>query len=417
MATAAQMEANRRNAQKSTGPRTEQGKNRSRLNALDHGCRANVLVLPTEDFGAYEKEAQTWKLGIRPRNLAEEFLVERLISLSWQEKRIDHAQTARLTQRMWHTSVDESGQEEAQVIELSQKLFRPARGTRALHIQRETVKRTGRDEQDGKNSRMADDDSDDEHPARLVHALQMTLTGCEWLLEQWARLRGLLEDKLPWLPTDKLKVVRLLGQRSIDALDITDVAKVYLASHVLLNQGNHAFQEILGELSPEHAAQYDEWLKLRGYHALTPRDAAAARAMLFDIIDRATEKLEDQAGVLRELAEIDARTAAARRSWDDTPEGEAETIRDDVQAGSPALFELLLRIRQTGAELDFATIRSLGGSVSSHTMSAIDRTMPYVANVVTPPPAPVSEPDPPIEANPAREKVAERSQFTCSHDQ
>jgi hypothetical protein len=63
MATAAQIEANQRNAQKSTGPRTEEGKNRSRLNALDHGCRANLMVLPTEVFGEYENELKAWKLS------------------------------------------------------------------------------------------------------------------------------------------------------------------------------------------------------------------------------------------------------------------------------------------------------------------------------------------------------------------
>ena len=51
MATEAQIEANRRNSKRSTGPRTEQGRIRSKFNALDHGCRANILVLPAEDFG------------------------------------------------------------------------------------------------------------------------------------------------------------------------------------------------------------------------------------------------------------------------------------------------------------------------------------------------------------------------------
>ena len=40
MATAAQIEANRRNCQKSTGPRTEAGKARVRLNPYKHGQRA-----------------------------------------------------------------------------------------------------------------------------------------------------------------------------------------------------------------------------------------------------------------------------------------------------------------------------------------------------------------------------------------
>ena len=51
MATAAQIEANRRNAQMSTGPKTEAGKARASLNSLKHGERAKVVVpvLPQED--------------------------------------------------------------------------------------------------------------------------------------------------------------------------------------------------------------------------------------------------------------------------------------------------------------------------------------------------------------------------------
>jgi hypothetical protein len=68
MATTAQMEANRRNAQKSTGPRTDEGKNRSRFNALDHGCRSRILVLPAETFGDHESELQAWRMSVKPRN-------------------------------------------------------------------------------------------------------------------------------------------------------------------------------------------------------------------------------------------------------------------------------------------------------------------------------------------------------------
>jgi hypothetical protein len=41
--TAARLEANRRNARKSTGPRTERGKSQSRLNALRSGSRSRLL--------------------------------------------------------------------------------------------------------------------------------------------------------------------------------------------------------------------------------------------------------------------------------------------------------------------------------------------------------------------------------------
>ncbi len=44
MTTAAQLEANRRNALRSTGPRTEQGKRRSSMNAARHGFTGRLLV-------------------------------------------------------------------------------------------------------------------------------------------------------------------------------------------------------------------------------------------------------------------------------------------------------------------------------------------------------------------------------------
>lgn len=66
MATAAQIEVNRRNAQKSCEPRTDEGKSRSRLNAPDHGCRASLLVLPTEDFREYERERIAWMIEPPP---------------------------------------------------------------------------------------------------------------------------------------------------------------------------------------------------------------------------------------------------------------------------------------------------------------------------------------------------------------
>ena len=52
--TPRQLAANRANAKRSCGPKTTQGKLRSRLNALQHGLTAAVVVLPGEDTDQYE---------------------------------------------------------------------------------------------------------------------------------------------------------------------------------------------------------------------------------------------------------------------------------------------------------------------------------------------------------------------------
>ena len=63
--------------------------------------------------------------------------------------------------------------------------------------------------------------------------LQSTLLGCEWMLGEWAKLKAILDQGQPWLSSDKLKAVRLLGKQPFDAIDDRDVAMVFLASFVL----------------------------------------------------------------------------------------------------------------------------------------------------------------------------------------
>ena len=66
MATEKQIQANRNNAKKSTGPRTEQGKAASSQNALKHGLLARDAVLPGEDPADYEAQIAALEADIQP---------------------------------------------------------------------------------------------------------------------------------------------------------------------------------------------------------------------------------------------------------------------------------------------------------------------------------------------------------------
>ena len=87
MASLRRIEANRRNAQKSTGPRTDDGKSRARCNAIRHGLTAETvleLLEDTEDYKAFEASVTA---DFDAQTAVERELVLRLVSLLWRLRR------------------------------------------------------------------------------------------------------------------------------------------------------------------------------------------------------------------------------------------------------------------------------------------------------------------------------------------
>ncbi|MBA4132993.1 MAG: hypothetical protein C0519_16425 [Hyphomicrobium sp.] len=94
MASDRQIAANRRNALLSTGPRTEAGKANSRRNALDHGLRAEQLLLDGEDPVVFEMLRDELFEEFAPVTAYEVQLVDRLTSLVWRLRRVAEFETA-----------------------------------------------------------------------------------------------------------------------------------------------------------------------------------------------------------------------------------------------------------------------------------------------------------------------------------
>ncbi|MBZ5581630.1 MAG: hypothetical protein LAQ30_05385 [Acidobacteriia bacterium] len=92
MATPAQINANRLNAQRSTGPRSEEGKAASRFNALKYGIEARSLVIPGEDPAAFEALAQDYREQFHPVGPLEDYLVETLVQSDWNRRRLARIQ-------------------------------------------------------------------------------------------------------------------------------------------------------------------------------------------------------------------------------------------------------------------------------------------------------------------------------------
>jgi hypothetical protein len=89
MATQNQIEANRRNAAHSTGPRTPEGKAASSMNALKTGIDAESSVIPGEDAAALAALTERFYQDCQPQTIIESTLVDNIIRASWRLRRFD----------------------------------------------------------------------------------------------------------------------------------------------------------------------------------------------------------------------------------------------------------------------------------------------------------------------------------------
>ena len=88
-----QIEANRRNARKSTGPVTAEGKQRSRCNAVRHGLTAETVIGTLEDAEDYKAFEATIIADYDAQSAVERELVLRLASLLWRLRRATTMET------------------------------------------------------------------------------------------------------------------------------------------------------------------------------------------------------------------------------------------------------------------------------------------------------------------------------------
>ncbi|MDQ1472357.1 MAG: hypothetical protein QOJ99_3837, partial [Bryobacterales bacterium] len=83
----AQLEANRQNAQKSTGPRTEEGKKRSRINATRHGLTGQFHAFSHEDKIAFDEHCTNLMADYNPETYREKLLAMSIAEDMWRLNR------------------------------------------------------------------------------------------------------------------------------------------------------------------------------------------------------------------------------------------------------------------------------------------------------------------------------------------
>src|SRR5438034_10901710 len=98
------LNANRLNAQKSTGPRSAEGKDKVSQNALTHGLTSEKhTVLPGEDASEFEALRRQFIRDLKPIGIMEETLVDQAASIAWKLKRIPAIEAAWAEQQNWRS--------------------------------------------------------------------------------------------------------------------------------------------------------------------------------------------------------------------------------------------------------------------------------------------------------------------------
>ena len=120
MTSLAKIAANRSNARKSTGPKTANGKSRSRFNAVKSGIYAVHRPLLGEDQKAYRRLSRRLRKRYQPRDPVEELLVDQILGHIWRIGRLERAEKAYL-QAIHETRCQRRGQMELQLNALISK--------------------------------------------------------------------------------------------------------------------------------------------------------------------------------------------------------------------------------------------------------------------------------------------------------
>ncbi|WZO96875.1 hypothetical protein EP7_003880 [Isosphaeraceae bacterium EP7] len=167
------IDANRRNAQKSTGPKTEEGKARSRRNSLIHGLAGNGVVVPENEAQAVRERGEQLVSSLRPMNAFEMGLVE---TIAVEGVRIDRCR-------------------------IEERLVRDVRARRAgacwLDERKAEAAKLGRT--------LAG------MPDEVAPRLAMSAAGCDWLMMRWRALGKVLAKAGGWSDEQRSLAMDLMG--------------------------------------------------------------------------------------------------------------------------------------------------------------------------------------------------------------
>jgi hypothetical protein len=267
---------------KSTGPRTPEGKARSSMNAVRHGLRSKKIAALREESYAFDERLHKWMAASDAGDDIEEFLVYRNVALSFELEHVDRARLERC-QTLIETA------DETELIEshqIAEQLYFNAAG--ATNLYGNSLSFSPKRPKTSWNGEAASENA----PSILVHRLEASYSSAVWLLEQFQALRDQLDSPGFWLPHERFKCIRLLGHEPIHANDDIRVATVFVAGHALRRTSKNEFKDLLSDMTDTQRIVYAKQVKARFPELFRPRGQSEYKQMLVDLVDENIDRLK-----------------------------------------------------------------------------------------------------------------------------
>jgi len=318
IASEARIAANRANALKSTGPKTAEGKDRSRCNAFKHGMTGAGIALPMEDAAEVERRFAGFEADYRPVTEAGRTLVRRAAMLSVRLERCAVREAAEISKNVRAAVADFDEAREAEVDHLF--------------------------------------DTIGDNPALAVRRLLRMPEGVDRMLDAWGDLRDdlTLGDGSRWGAEHSAMAVHLTG-RKVGGLGVARAEALSLAvggDFSLLGGEDGSGLDLGG---------WREW----------------ARRALVSLIDAAVAKLEAHRETLDRSAIAADRAGAGSRALFD-PSKEASLARKYEAAAEREMHRAIREMKAIEAEAAGRpeSARAPAPALGSFSPGAVGRPMP-----------------------------------------
>ncbi len=318
MTTSAQIRRNQQNAKHSTGPRTVQGKNRSRFNAVKHACTAKLVLLPAEKAAEFNERTTGFFEHFLPQNPYEVALTEDAVYCSWQVKRCREALWTRMHTQAVMGHADEQQRLENEVTDLAGELFHAPNGRPTALPRGELL-----DAEAGKACKGRLDDAGEKRPRAVVRRLESNPLGVGWLLIEWNALLAPIERGEGWNASERFRAMRLLGIHPMDAYLNDDLTAMLYSCQTLDPTAGCLVSEVWNEVVsanelPVLENQYQQLVEQR-----PAMDRESAREHLIGVVHAEIERLEEKAQIHQERAELEGGAGAQSRQVRFEPRGAA----------------------------------------------------------------------------------------------